>query len=340
MIKKNNNSANSKQNINHGKKNSLGTVKKRYIRVENEQFLKLSLEQIEVLNYTCDDFMTAQQIADKRGTKLPAVYKTLTKLKKKGVLKRAVNSKTKGTVKRGGDSSHSYKLPSKIDDLRLHAQSFQIEILETSPHYLKLIKKNKNVGEYENNTLRLYEDNITIYLLEDFWGSSVDNCLRNSLDYMNRFIAKLENEYKITLKKGRRCNLREFRGEIAKVNDPIAREINIAGEKFVVYDSKGVKRLLVDKSFKFDELEAVSKHYAKDFRRVEKQYKSLLEMKEEPFTPEQILGSFKSLEKLSQQNQSDKNDLLLMIRELTESNKILQEEIIKLKDDRPAWMNY
>jgi len=331
MIDKNNNS---KLKKGYGKIKPLGTAKKRYVRVENIQYKSLSNEQIEVMNYLCNDFLTVPEIASKRQTKIFAVYKTIAKLKMKGVIIGRAKVKTKGTAKptakRGGDSNHNYKLPSRIKDLRLHAQSFQIEILEPSSFYIKLLKK-KNRDELDSNTLMLHKNNITIYFNKDFWATTVDNCLKDSLDYTNRFISKLENHYKIILKKGLRCNIREFRGEIARINDPLAKEVNISEEKFVVYDSNGVKRLIVDKSFKFNELETVSKYYAKDMRRVERYYKSLLEMESEPMTPEQILKSLSLQTKVNSNFDEYKNESLIMLRGLIESNKMLTAEIIELK---------
>lgn len=247
----------------------MGRGRKIYKRVENTNIKELSKEQEEVMYYLIDEFLTIPKIASIRNTSTKAVYKTIKKLKDKGFIKGV----EKNTLVKGG----GYKVTPKSNNknYRLHAQSFTINILDLKDYYLKLLKK-RNRDELDNNSIILYKDKIVIYYNKDFWGESVNDCIRLSLSYTDRFITMLENNYKIVLKTNTKCDIKEFRGEISKINDPYAREININKEKIRVYDEEGTLRLIVDNSYNYDELEAVSKNYRQDMKSIEAKWLDLL----------------------------------------------------------------
>ena len=235
----------------------------------------LSENQKRTIKYLTVDFLIIPQIAKIEGKTRQAVYKTINKLMKKGVLKQV----GKGVYILGGYSQTSKPLVNENKTYRLHALSYIIDIQESSVYYQKILSK-RSKDELENNSLMLYKDKILIYLKKDFWNDNINDSVKDSVTYINNFITKIENNYKIMLIKGRKCNLKEFKGELARVGDPIAREINLSDDKFKVYDDRGVLRLLVDKSFNFDELEAVSQNYRDDFTKIEKHYKEILEKDE------------------------------------------------------------
>lgn len=248
----------------------MGRLKKIYKRVENTSSIKLSSTQEDILYLLLDEMLTIPQIANLRSTSRTAVYNTVEKLKKKGLIKEV----EKSSYIKGG--YYPEQLAGDNKEYRLHAQNIVIQILDSKPFYRNLLKsKNKDV--VDNNSIMFYEDKIIIYSNKDFWGDSVNQCIRLSLNYWERFFTRLENEYKFILIKGKQRRIREFRGEIAKVGDALAKRLDLSKETFRIYIG-GELRLICDRSFKMDELEAVhSKHYIEDMTKVEDFYKDLLE---------------------------------------------------------------
>lgn len=283
----------------------------------------LSLEQNEILNYITKDFMTPSQIAKKRDTSLNAVYKTIQKLKKKGYLKGV----EKGGLIRGG--SYTVATPQRPASklFRLHAQSFTIKIIEATTFYQKYLKK-KNRDLLENNSILLYDDSIVIYYNKDFWGDSVDECLRLSLAFTDQFITKIENTFKVLLRTRSKCDIREFKGEIAKIDDPVAREFNLKKEKLRIYDEFGELRLIVDNSFKFDELETVhQKHYSTDMKSIESKWLDLIKTDFKLSEAEKHIKSLQLGDHMIQ-------DKLQYIVELVGNMSILQNNLMELLQRR------
>jgi hypothetical protein len=125
----------------------------------------------------------------------------------------------------------------------------------------------------------LYEDFIIIYLNKDFFEENPYECFKKSIDYINRFIIMIENNYKIILKKGRQFELKQFRSEISKTNDPFAIKCNLEKEKIKIYDENGNLRIIVDNSFNLNELEAVNNtHNLEDMSKIDKHKEHLKEL--------------------------------------------------------------
>lgn len=228
--------------------------KKLYERVENTSINILDpvkdIAQVETYNLLLDEYKTPLEIAQIRKVNISAVYKSLDKLKKKGLIKGV----EKSSYIRGGKYSDS---PKSEEKYRTHAIDFTIEILESKEYYLNLLKT-KNKHFVDNCTVLMGKDNLTVYIVKDFNDNNPNDSIRKAMLYLPRLITILENEFKIILVKGRRCNIRTFRGEIARKGDDIARRFRLSKEKLKVYDDKGVLRVISDFSFKYDELECVS----------------------------------------------------------------------------------
>ena len=274
----------------------------------------LSEEQKIILDYLTIDFMTVKQIAKKRGTSRQATYKTISKLKEKGYLKHRAGGFNGGLKIKGVRTLNSSPLQSdNINKIyRLHGQNFTIKILNSSQRYTNLIK-NRNKDEIDNNTLMLESDNITIYLNKDFWGEEPNESVKLSLLYVERLIVRIENAYNITLQTKTRCDIKYFRGHIAKTGDPYARKINLEDDKLKIYDDMGVLRLLVDKSFNYDELEAVSMKHNKDMNRINDKWLDLIKTDLKLSDVEQHLSQ---MQKYQLDNEVFKNEILLMIKAL------------------------
>lgn len=296
----------------------MGVVKK-YKRVVNSNTGKLSETQKEILYYLTEEFLTPSQIANIRGTSPQAVNKVIKKLKEKGFVKGVV----KGSYFKGVASP----LPRESDnkEYRLHAQKIKINIVNVTESYLRLLKI-KNRDLIEHNTIMLYEDSIIIYSNKDFWGSSVNQCVRTSLDYWQRFFIKLENKFKVHLIRGNNHTIKEFGGEIARVNDPLAKKINLSSDTFRVFIG-GELRLICDNSFKFNELESVHKnYYIKDMSFIERYYEDLLKNQDKLMLPSEIQKLSQRLLLQESKDQEFKNEVLLMV-------KALVREVEKLKRD-------
>lgn len=293
-------------------------VVKIYKRVVNTDTKELSETQKEILFYLTEEFLTPQQIANIRHTSRQAVNKVIKKLKDLGHIKGVAHN----TYFKGGSTS---VLSASSDTFRLHAQKIKINILNVTASYLKFLKSNNRLT-LESNTIMLYEDNLLIYSNKDFWGDSVNKCVRLSLDYWQRFFTKLENKLKVFLIKGENQKIKEFGGEIAKVNDPLAKKINLSDDTFRVYIG-GELRLICDNSFNYNELEAVNKtHYIKDMSFIEKYYEDLLENQDYLMLPSEIQKLQQRLLIQEQNTNEFKNEVLLMVKGLV-------QEIERLKRD-------
>lgn len=246
--------------------------RKIFERVENTDIKILSKEQKEILFLICDEMLTPAQIGLKRNTTAKAVYKIITKLKLKGFIKGV----EKSTLLKGGSYHAITPSDNKNKEFRLHGQSLTIEILLKKEFYINL-RSIKNKDEIDKNSIMLNENILIIYLNKDFWGSTINECVKKYLEYLDKFITILENKYKIILRTATKCNIKEFRSHIAKVGDIIAKEINIKGEKLKVYDENGILRLLIDKSFNWDELEAVDQqNNILDMQQIQSKYLDLI----------------------------------------------------------------
>ena len=305
-------------------------VKKIWSRVENTSITNLDLKKdyamIQTYNLLIEEFKTPLEIKAIRGVGISAVYKSINKLMKKGLIKGGCKS----TFLKGGE--YSVKLPSNNFLWRQHAISFTIEILEPSLFYLNLLKR-KTKDEIDNNTLMLEKNILTIYLEKDFFGNDPNEYELKSQNYVKKFIVILENEYKIILKKGRQFYLKEFRCEIEKLNDPFAKKRILENDRLVITDLEdGKQRVITDKSFDGNNLELVKNGKSrKDAKRINFLWNelldnniSLVELKEDISNSKEWLTNYKyAIETQTKQHE----EILLMLKALT-------IEVTKLKNER------
>ena len=249
--------------------------KKIWLRVENTSSNILDINKdtamIETFNLLIDEFLTPLEISTKRKVSISAVYKSIKKLMNKGLIK-------------GGYKSNFIKgeyLEKSLSDnylWRLHALSFSVRVLDSSPFYENLLK-DRNRDELDHNTLLISKNNILIYLNKDFLGNDPNEYERKSEAYIYKYIVMLENNYKIVLKKGRQFVLKEFRCEIEKINDPHAKQKHLHKERLVICDLEdGKQRVITDKSQKKDNLELVKNGKSRgDARRIDVLWNDLLD---------------------------------------------------------------
>ncbi len=271
----------------------------------------LTENQKQVYYFLTKDYLTIKEIAQRRKTSLKAVYNIVNKLISLNIINKNYN-KLESIQNLWGQSQHINK-----NSLRLHGQRFTIEILDITNKYLNDLK-NKNRTSIDNNTIFMYEKELVIYSNKDFWGYSVDNCFEQSSLYWNNYLRTLENDLNIILIKPRKCNIKDFGCHIARINDPLAKEINFNKDQLKVYAPDGKLRLIVDNSFNLDELEAVHKDTSpKDMKKVEQMYKEILE--NELLSPLEI-------HKIIQENEKFKSEILVMLGTMIKEIDRLKEK--------------
>lgn len=232
----------------------------------------LSQEQEEILRMITEDFLTTAQVAIARQTTESAVRKTISKLRKKGLIA--------GGLRKGLRNSTPLRAATviKAGMIRLHGQQWKASFIYRSPKYDRIRQKG-NVQIVDGNTVELNENNIEVYGATDdapnssigFFAESVERATALSWDYWNRFFVRLESELGVVLIKPR-TNNRELvhQGHYAEVGNALAKDYNERKVKLHVYaGDDGKLRFLIDNSFNLHELEAVRSHSSReDMKRV------------------------------------------------------------------------
>ena len=227
------------------KKKGLKSYKKRLIT---------STEK-EVLHLVSDEFLTIKQIALRRNVSLQATYKTIKKLKEKGYLDSGLNMVEK-----------SEPTPSKRD-IRLHGQELNIEILYQDNKYQELLEKS-NIVFIDSNTIRLYKKSIEVYSGQSFYGKTINEVENKSLEYLRRFLTRLEHDLKIILVKPRARNIKIVNQHYARGDSEIAEKAMDEKERIWIYAKEDGKLCYItDDSFGFKEDETIHPITAKKDRK-------------------------------------------------------------------------
>jgi len=212
--------------------------------------------QKEILHLLTEEYKTPVEIANIRNTSLTAVYKTMRILCKKAVYNHV--------LKKGYKSQCGNQCPPQNQEIRLHAQEFNIKIIDKSNHYDFTRYKNNTIVT-DNNTIRLYENSIEIYSGHSFYGSDIDKLTGESFVYWNYFFKKLENDLKITILKDRYSNINLVKHHYSYVNNELAKQCNNENIKIRVFSTKDNKMWFeIDNSFNLNEAETTHKETAKE----------------------------------------------------------------------------
>jgi hypothetical protein len=221
----------------------------------------LSAEQEEIVKLLCDDYKTAKQIALLRGTTVQAVYKTIKILIKKSV----ISGSLKHGFKNIGMVMQENPQPAKY--YRLHGLQFDIQILDKSIRYEKLLKETTSI-RIDNNTVVVYPEKIEVFSgqLKDFRGKDINECFEKAYSYYyDKLFNILENDLKIIIIKDRVQNIRLVRGHLAEVEGQMAKELSIEDNLIILRRSDGKQFFIFDKSFNMKESETVHpKHFKED----------------------------------------------------------------------------
>lgn len=200
--------------------------------------------------------LTSKQIASRRGTSIRAVNKIRSQLRERGLIDQHDNAVPQNRPPSGTSAS-----PRDDEKYRVHAQEFSVGIVHKSDTYTRAYKM-ANVVPYEGQTLHLFPGRIVVHFNEHFWGATPEIALSRSFEYLNAFLRRLESEYRVTLLKSRKHNVRMVRLHCAETENELARDVNLTAEKIRVYGTDDGKAWFeIDNSWNLNEAETI--HHTK-----------------------------------------------------------------------------
>lgn len=222
---------------------------------------KLTKAELEVLNLITDSYLTIKQVSLKRNCSVQAIYKILSKLRKKGAITRG--------LKKVENFQPTIQPFSKI---RLHGQEFNIKIIWQDNKYQTILQKS-NLIYIDGNTIRLYGNSIEIYSGHNFFAENEQIATRKSLDYWRKFFIRLEHDLKIILVKPRSANIRIVNQHYARTDSELSESAIERGERLRIYAVEdGKLAFTTDDSFGFREDETLHPKTAqKDRGKIDKQ---------------------------------------------------------------------
>jgi hypothetical protein len=241
--------------------------------------------------------------------------KTIKILERKGVL----NLKTKKV-----QNIRCTPPSTKIKQIRLHGQEFNIKLIKKGSNYSKLMT-NSNTISIDDNTIRLYTNSIEIYSGKSFFSEDVGKATSKSLQYWNRFFVRLESELDIIIVKNRHKNINLVKHHYAYTHNDLAKEMNEEDIRIRLYATEDNKLWFeIDNSWNLNEAETVHKQTAKqDMQNIIQPFFNDLRdnFKEEVPTISLIL---QSINELSKQNLETAKGLNAVVK------------LMKLKEPQPT----
>ncbi len=226
----------------------------------------------EILKYLTQ-YLTITQIAKQRKCSRTAIYKGIYKLLDKGLIRKI------GMIYEVTDTGLHYLNGFSKDKIRLHNLAFKITIFNKPKDWD--IKRNKIVDcrasskavGLSNNQYEIHSfsnikvkttNNSIIFYMPTYYGKNTDECFKQALDTFWNVIPKIENLFKLTLIKERKCNIEIISQHYSKLQDSIAKIYRTKDKKLYVKDDEGNIRIIADFSFRVDELEAIYNKTAKE----------------------------------------------------------------------------
>lgn len=207
----------------------------------------LTASEKEVLDMITKDFATPKEITLRRKTKKGVTYKIIRSLRKKGVL----------TI--GKQMVNNLRTAQFTNPIRLHAQEFNIRIIAGSDKYREKIKEWDGKAKIiDGNSVRLFPHAIEVNSGHEYISDDVNKVTADSLLYLKRFLARLENDLSVILIKTRSENITLVNSHYAEVGNELARQANANKEKIRIYANEdGILWATFDDSFKLSEAETL-----------------------------------------------------------------------------------
>jgi hypothetical protein len=244
--------------------------KKKGVESQGSDISQISQEQTEVLYLLTEEYLTPRQISIRRKTSVAAVYKTMTKLRNKGLLKGGLN---RGLKKK--QSTNTIQPPATTKKfrhfIRLHGQEWNVKILYKSERY-DILREKSNRFIIDDNTVRLYKNSMEIYSAETLMFEAEDEQRATSLSfqYWNKIFKRLEHDLGIILIKNRCHNFKIVNSHYAEIDNELAKEYNKRKVILNIYGTDDGKLWFkIDNSWQLHEAETLHPERSKkDMTRV------------------------------------------------------------------------
>jgi hypothetical protein len=168
-----------------------------------------------------------------------------------------------------------------------------------------------NMGE---DIVWFCKDSIIIYFNKNksYIGQSAQDCQTHAIDHAKTILISIENILGISLKKNKSYDLRITRQHHAQIKNELAQEVNRTDQKLQIKGEDQKTWLLVDNSFKLDELEAVhSERSQPDMDQVITPFFNLL--RQNPHILEEMLLIEKNNVMITQENTKHISQILQII---------------------------
>ena len=232
-----------------------------------ESSSNLSQNQFEIL-YNLSNFLTVTQIAKNRKTSRQAVYKSILILLEKGMIEKI--DSTYRLTELGKKGLHSFI--GFTYKLRQHNISYKIQVLESQtnwdkkreeliemPFFNKKVKlKNNNYELFNFGKVKIKTTTKSVIIrLPELFDNSVEGAIIQSMDLLYQILPKIENRFKIRLRKDNKANITLISQEYARLNDCLAKLYKVEGNKLYITDDYGKVWLIADYSFCTNELETI-----------------------------------------------------------------------------------
>lgn len=221
----------------------------------------LSKNQQKILDMLLVDCLTIKAISSYRNCSQQAVYKTVNKLKKKGLISGGLirGLKKHTTPLPPLHSQNRGLFPVEKEYYRWHGLQYDITIIQDSFFYRESLMKGNQII-LDENTCILYKNKIQIYqnIDKSFCGETPERAFSKAILYFNSIFPKLEDRLRITIVKAGSQNIRIASGHCAHVNNGIAKEVNKEVQYINIFGTDDNKAWFkFDRSFKLTEAEAI-----------------------------------------------------------------------------------
>jgi len=219
----------------------------------------LSKTERKVLN-----LITVERLSDKQ-------VRTTLKIGKTSFYKHKKTLKNAGLLNTFYSANYSRSTPTLVRELgsqkekkiRLHFIELNVNLIYSDERYTKHFKKSNTlfIGE---DTIRLYKNSLEIYIKHSFFAETAQKATAKSITYIQRLLARLENDLNIIIMKHRNNNIRICNAHYSEIDNEYAKDCNINAEKIRIYTrDDGKLWFLIDNSFNLNEAEAVHPQTAK-----------------------------------------------------------------------------
>lgn len=237
--------------------------------------LMVQLAQFEVLKMLQED-LNISQIAHARKVSRRSIYKVLSTLTKKGMIRHPARSLYELTNK-GIEGLHSFVgLRYKLRQHNLH---FKIAVLE-SPRNWKLKRNEIRQLPYFNKTLKLKNNEQDLFnfgrlhikttsksviiKMPTLYGKDWEDALIQAIRILEDTIPKIEKVFGIVLVKDYKANIKIISQEYAVIQDALAKLYRHEKNRLYLTGEDGKIWLITDFSFSVDETEFIHPNKATD----------------------------------------------------------------------------